>query len=242
MTLSAGSSRKATPSDQRRPQHHVEGDMLLAYAAGTLGQAASLVVATHLSLCPRCRSAVAAAEAVGGALLDEVKPEPVAQDVMARALACLDVSPAKPAIDAPAPAARTSLDPAFARGVLPRPVLECLPRDPWDLRWSWVSPGVKFAALLTDEDGARVGLMRSAPGASITPHGHGGEELTLVLSGGYRDGATSFVRGDVQAVDESTIHEPVTDLDGECLSLVMLSAPVKPTKLIARIFRHFTEF
>ena len=36
-------------------QHHLPDDLLLTYAAANLAEAWSLVVATHLSLCPECR-------------------------------------------------------------------------------------------------------------------------------------------------------------------------------------------
>jgi putative transcriptional regulator len=127
-------------------------------------------------------------------------------------------------------------------GVLPRPVRDYMSGDMKALRWQFVQPGVRFAELLADDTGARMGLMRTQAGAAITPHGHSGEELTLVLSGGYRDGAQGFRRGDLQSVDENTTHELKTDVDGECLSLVMIRGPIRPTRWIARILRHFTDF
>jgi len=222
-------------SSNTRPSHHIDGDMLLAYAAGTLGQAASVVVAAHLSYCPHCRAGLAAAEALGGAFLDDVAPEPLKQGA-ARILDRLENSP---------PETRKSavVDTQTIFGtVLPQPVRAWLPRDLDQLKWSWVSPGIKFTEMLKDATGARVGLMLAQPGAAVTPHGHGGEELTMVLSGGYHDRSVSFRPGDVQSVDENTLHEPKTDDDGVCLSIVMISAPINPTRLIARIFRYFTPF
>ena len=52
------------PAVNRPPSHHLDGEMLLAYAAGNLGEAASVLVATHLSWCPKCRGALAAAEVI----------------------------------------------------------------------------------------------------------------------------------------------------------------------------------
>jgi len=219
------------------PRHHIDGDMLLAYAAGSLGEGASLVVATHLTFCPSCRSAVLAAESVGGTLLEEIEPEAISATGVSKALALLDAE--SPKVAEPKYGADTLFDTLFDT-IMPRPIAAYLPRGA--LRWRWVSPGVKFAELLIDDGGARIGLMRAMPDASITPHGHSGDELTMVLSGGYRDGAARFQRGDVQAVDDTVIHEPVTDSDGTCLSLVMIQGPVKPTRWIARIFRHFTAF
>lgn len=224
------------PPDGMRPSHHVDGDMLLAYAAGTLAQAPSLVVATHLSLCPACRASLAAAEAVGGALLDDIAPEPVSRKVVADVLTRLDAIVPDAKRKPPQTEAKS-----LAGAVLPRCVLDYLPEDLGDLRWSWVSPGVKFSEMLSDGR-TRVGLMQAAAGAPFTPHGHSGPEVTMVLSGGYRDGAVSYQRGDVQSVDESDVHEPVVDQATECLALFLTSGPVKPTGLIARIVSRFIGF
>ena len=101
---------------------------------------------------------------------------------------------------------------------------------------------MKYADVLKDAGGVRLELIQTAPGAAITPHGPSGEELTVVLSGGYRDGNAQFRRGDIQSVDENVIHEPVTDTDGGCLSLLMISGPLKPRSLVARIFCYLTGF
>ena len=37
-------------------RHHVSDRLLMAYAAGALPEAFSLVLATHLSLCDECRN------------------------------------------------------------------------------------------------------------------------------------------------------------------------------------------
>ena len=74
------------------PQHHIVEDMLLAYATGTLGQAASLVAATHLSMCPSCRASLVAAEAVGGVLLEDISPEPISETLLAGVLSRLDLA------------------------------------------------------------------------------------------------------------------------------------------------------
>lgn len=229
-----GSARQGQ-SDNMLPTHHMHDEMLLAYAAGSLGEAESVLVATHLSLCPMCRARVLAAETVGGVLLDDIAPEPVSGASLTAILDRLDapqsIGPANP-----------KSAKAEKAAVFPQPLRDYMGGGLDSLRWGWVQPGVKFAELLTDETGARMGLMRSKPGASITPHGHSGDELTLVLSGGYHDASIGYRRGDVQTVDESVTHELVTDQDGECLSLVMIRGQIKPTSLIAKIVRHFTAF
>ena len=51
-------------------KHHLNEDVLMAYAAGTLPEAFNLIVAAHVSLCDTCRAAAESYDAVGGALLE----------------------------------------------------------------------------------------------------------------------------------------------------------------------------
>ena len=55
------------------PSNHVSDDLLAAYAAGTLSEAESLLVATHAALCPTCRAAISEFEAVGASLLERAR-------------------------------------------------------------------------------------------------------------------------------------------------------------------------
>jgi len=233
MTSTGKTNNSAVNVGATRLRHHVDDAMLLAYAAGTLAQSASVVVATHLSLCPHCRKAVRVAETAGGVLLADVAQEKISSDALANTLDRLDES--SPALQNTELQSSQSLRGA----VLPQLLNPYLPER---LRWRWVSPGVQFAHLLTDESGAKLGFMYATAGTEIAEHGHSGDELTLVLSGGYKDGAASFGRGDLQTTDEDIVHQPVTDRDGDCLLLVMVQGSVRPTSLLGRIFLPFTGF
>ena len=78
--------------------HHPSPELLLDYAAGSLPEAVSLAVATHLALCPDCRRTVSEAEALGGGLLAEAEAAPLDDDVLVRTMARLDVSGAAVAV------------------------------------------------------------------------------------------------------------------------------------------------
>ena len=51
-------------------RHHLTDQLLMAYSAGQLPEAFSLVIATHVSLCDECRARLMAFDAVGGAVLE----------------------------------------------------------------------------------------------------------------------------------------------------------------------------
>ncbi|HEX7777267.1 MAG TPA: histidine kinase, partial [Parvibaculum sp.] len=70
--------------------HRLGSEWIVDYAAGTLSEGAALMVASHLSFLPEARAELAAAEAIGGTLLDGIEPEAVAPDALDRLMARLD--------------------------------------------------------------------------------------------------------------------------------------------------------
>lgn len=203
--------------------HHPPEDLLLAYAGGTLDEASSVLIATHLALCPACRKGVACAEAVGGELMEELAPATLGASALDAAMARLDEP-----VPAPYAVARRSGD-----ALLPRPLRDYVNGDVGDVKWQWKGIGVHYAPLVTDPSGNKLGLLRVAAGTRVPPHGHSSDELTMVLSGGYSSEFGAFARGDVEFADDSVIHQPVADADGPCLCLVITRGPLKPTGLVA---------
>lgn len=82
---------------------------------------------------------------------------------------------------------------------------------PWRSRLGGVQ-GRKINRL--SEPGVDARILKIQPGASIPHHDHGGEELTLVLSGGFTDEAGTYHRGDVCYGEAGVAHSPV-GLPGE---------------------------
>src|SRR6185437_7787825 len=78
-------------------RHHPGAELLVAYAAGGSDEPVSLIVATHLALCPDCRREVTNAEHAGGMLLDDLAPAPLSDSVLTSVMARLNGAEAKPA-------------------------------------------------------------------------------------------------------------------------------------------------
>ncbi len=72
------------------PSHHPGDTLLIDYSGGALCEGASLVVATHLAFCPCCRRLVTDMDAVGGALLEDLEPEPLDPGCLDALLARID--------------------------------------------------------------------------------------------------------------------------------------------------------
>ncbi len=219
--------------------HHPSEDALLAYAAGTLDEPTSVLVATHLALCPQCRATVQAAEAIGGELMDAMRPT-VPVSVTADDL-LLMIAGNKPSIETTKVRSDIRFDPAansnMADPLLPQPLRAYVPGGVESLKWQWMGPGVRYARILNDKSGAKVGLMRIASGTRMPHHGHEDEEFTMVLSGSYRDSFGIYRRGDVETANTEIQHQPVAEDQGDCICLVVTRGELKPTGLFARVLQ-----
>jgi putative transcriptional regulator len=209
---------------------HVDQDLLVDYAAGSLPEAPSLIVATHLACCAACRADVARLEDVGGALLAATEEAPVGSHALA---AVLD------RLDAPEPAAPAPALDSESRKVMPGPLARYVRRNLSDLRWRRVGPRIEEAVLATATPRYKTALLRVARGAAIPTHTHGGREFTLVLQGGIRDAGVEYRRGDLIARDQNDEHKPSATEDDDCICLVVLDAPVRLTGRLTRLLNPF---
>ena len=182
--------------------HHPDPATLMSYAAGSLAEPLSAVVASHVEMCGACRKDVRRLEALGAALLERVEPVAMATPK--------HIEPISP------PATEARFD-----GVLPSAVVRLLGGTLDSIQWSPVALGVQQFKLPVSQPGnGLLVLLKVAAGKRIPEHGHGGSELTLVLTGGYSDVTGHYVRGDVADLDEHVEHQPIVDPDGECICLI----------------------
>jgi putative transcriptional regulator len=211
------------------PNHHLDHSTMLAYAAGTLDAAFAVVAASHMTMCPACRAAVREAEAMGGELLEALPEAAVSAPCRERTLASLD--------RAPSPAAPRMLP----HGELPVPLARVMSASSYnDIAWRKKAPGVAMCDVkLPAGAKGQLKLLRIGAGRAMPEHGHGGEEITLVLKGAYRDHMGRFGAGDVADLDEDIEHRPVVDGNEECICLVATERPTRFKSFAARIMQPF---
>ncbi|MEM7023371.1 MAG: ChrR family anti-sigma-E factor [Pseudomonadota bacterium] len=214
------------------PIHHPSEELLLEYASGAVSEPVALLVATHLALCPTCRRSLAELEAVGGALLDEAPSEQVADDSLPRLMARLDKPEAHETL-ATGPGPQD-----FGDGAVPQPLREYLGTTLDDLPWRRLGP-VSEVRLLPDFAPITTRLLKIRPGTAMPSHTHGGQELTLVLKGGFVDGTGHYLRGDVAEVGSEVDHQPVADDDEICICLAVTDAPLRLTSRFGRMLNPF---
>jgi putative transcriptional regulator len=212
-----------------KPQHHLDHSTILAYAAGTLDEAFMVVAASHLALCPTCRKAVHEAETLGGELLGQMTGNDVSDDCRQKTLAALDR------------ASIHRLPIAAPKSELPVALSRLLNVSSFDqLQWKKKAPGVAMCSVkLPEHAKGKLMLMRIGAGYAMPGHGHGGEEITLVLKGAYRDHLGHFARGDVADLDEEIEHQPVVDKEQDCICLVATERPTRFKSVFARLMQPF---
>ena len=216
-------------ADPAAPTHHPSDERLLEYASGALPEPLALLVATHLALCPRCRRVSAELEALGGALLEGMAPEPLAEDRLEQALARLDEALPEPGAAAAVPQSEPAL-PQPLRGYV-GDSLDCLP-------WRPLGP-IAEVQLLRDFEGYTTRLLWVQAGAAVPAHTHAGIEMTLVLRGAFSDASGHFIRGDVDEADSSIAHQPIADEDEDCICLAVTDAPLRLTSRFGRLLNPF---
>lgn len=211
--------------------HHPDDATLTAYAAGTLNEALSVAAAAHVAICKQCRNRVRVAEAIGGTLLDEAAEAKIEPDALARALARIETPAAKPAV--------ASTPPRYADSRIPAPLARRLSGGLDEIRWRWIAPGVRSHEIAVTPGSGSLLLLRIAPGMKMPEHGHGGNELTMILSGSYSDETGHYGPGDVADLDEDVEHSPMVDSDDDCICLVAMEAPTRFKGLISRILQPY---
>lgn len=188
--------------------HRPSDETLAAFAAGTLDEGLSVVVATHLERDATSRRRLRDFEAVQGALLEGAEPAPMA----ATPDAVLGAAPA-----------RVRSEALFSPGEpdLPK-VLRPYALGPWR------RIGLRISMRRVDVPGAeaRVFMLRAGPGVGLPHHRHSGLEWTTILSGAYEHEHGRFAAGDFDEADSDHVHTPRVDPVEGCTCIAAVTGDV----------------
>ncbi len=210
--------------------HHADDATLMSYSAGTLGEALSAVVASHLAMCPSCRNNLAQMDSLGGLLLAALP---------SAAMTTLPPQPAALAVGSIGK--RTPAPCCDATKSIPHPLTRLIGNDFNAVPWKRLSLGVWHHRLpLSEGVKGDLRLIKIAPGQVMPEHGHGSTELTLVLDGSYTDRVGHFAAGDLADLDEETEHQPVADQKTGCICLIASAEKARFKSILARIVQPFT--
>ncbi len=200
-------------------------DMLLMnYAAGSLSQQESLLVAAHLALNAEARRKVSRYEAMGGRLMCETEPAKVRDECLNATLARIEKAPASPMQQKAAPCASPDLHIPEAIYALISGFCLSDPRQ-----WSNVTRGFATMSLrlCPAPTQKRLRLVKLEPRSAAPPHSHPGTEVTVVLQGSFSDQTGKYRKGDIIIIsDPRLVHQPTASDEG-CVCLTLTEAPLR---------------
>ncbi len=223
--------------------HHPDDATLMSYAAGSLPDALAAVVACHLAMCPRCRAEVSDMEALGALLMKDLPASPVADQTPPLPVAMDAMRITSPALGATPRHAAEACAGHHGDGTgLPAPLARHLGfRSLEEIPWRRLGFGVwHYPVPLSSRSGGDLRLLKVAPGQVMPEHGHGGSELTLLLSGSYRDEIGTFHVGDLADLDDEIEHSPIADPHEGCICLVASDAKARFKGVVARLVQPLT--
>jgi putative transcriptional regulator len=164
------------------------------------------------------------ADAEAGAQLAAADPAELSPDALSEALARIDA-----ADDLDRRANQRAADGrahAAELAALPSPLREAAFEALEARRWRFGGLGIRRLALL-DGPGAKAELLRVEPGYGAADHDHDGDELTLVVTGAYRDSEGLYQSGDVALAEPGFTHAPRTEPGEVCYLLAVTYGPAR---------------
>ena len=229
--------------------HHPDDFTLLDYSAGSLDVAQALAVSVHLSYCRQCQEQLKSLNALGGIILagsqpgglTASEPEPETERDTWASDEAFDALMDKLNAEAQSPAPGASHSPSASYH---NPLERYLPRPLEELDWHQQTGSIARYDLnpLVDNPGHRVALQKIKAGAKVPQHSHRGQELTVVLTGGFSDELGVYQQGDYIARDPSHHHSPTAMQNEDCICLTVLDAPMRFTGPLMRWLNPLIRF
>ncbi|MDO6443547.1 MULTISPECIES: ChrR family anti-sigma-E factor [unclassified Marinobacter] len=208
-------------------RHHPDSIQLMEYSAGNLSEPHALCIRLHLNECALCRSRVDTLDSLGAVMMEQQPKVSVSESMFDSILAKIDSDPA------------------------PQPVIETAPRisilqkllgdDINNLPWKRQLGDVSVLDITEKFPGQKeqVVLQKLVSGGKAPAHTHRGTETTIVLQGAFADQKGVFNQWDFVVLTDQDEHKPVAVGCEDCITLSVLSAPVKLTGTFTRMLNPF---
>ncbi len=207
-------------------ENHPTSEMLLNYAMGNTKEAESLIIASHITYCSKCKAEVAKYESMGGFYLNNHEELNVSKSLWDNLLNKVDgleqeETPPANYVDHKV---RTGLCnesiriPSFLHNYLEHSDTK---------NWNSTINNVKYFNLKFADDTYKGKMLEIPPGRSMPKHSHEGLEATMVFHGGYSDESGNYHTGDIVICNGDEAHSPISSKDTGCLCLVIYSGSLK---------------
>ena len=208
-------------------RHHPDSLSLMEYSAGNLTEPYALCIRVHLDQCAHCRSRVDTLNSLGAVMMAEQPKVSVSDTSFEQLMSRID--------SAPEPVSPIAEAPRMS------PLQKLLGDDINQLPWKRQLGDVSVLDI-TEKfpgQGERVVLQKLVAGGKAPAHTHRGTETTIVLQGAFSDQKGVFNQWDFVVLNEEDEHKPVAVGCEDCITLSVLSAPLKLTGTFTRLLNPF---
>lgn len=205
-------------------RHHPDSLTLMEYSAGNLTEPHALCIRLHLDQCPHCCSRVDTLDSLGAVMMEHQPKADVSESMFDRILSRIDSDVEK--------------NDVVRRDVhRMSPLQKLLGEDLDSLPWKRQLGDVSVLDISERFPGQseQVVLQKLAAGGKAPAHTHRGEETTIVLQGAFADQKGVFNQWDFVVLNDQDEHKPVAVGCEDCITLSVLSAPVKLTGTFTRM-------
>jgi putative transcriptional regulator len=212
--------------------HHPDTITLMEFSAGNLSEPHALCIRLHLDQCADCRSRVDTLESLGAIMMESQPQTEVSSGMFDSILS---------RIDSEADGADQEISTAAKSSRRVSPLTKLLGEDLDSLPWKRQLGDVSVLDI-TDrfpDQKEQVVLQKLAAGGKAPSHTHRGEETTIVLQGAFADQKGVFNQWDFVVLNQEDEHKPVAVGCEDCITLSVLSAPVKLTGTFSRMLNPF---
>ncbi len=214
---------------------HPELAVLAHYVSGQLEPLTALMVAAHVDLCSHCQQQVAALEArQAQAWLGQ----PLAQDEDPQLDALLQQILAAPA--APVELTQAVANPLLAVADRQFELPRALRRFAADAK-PWRRLGGKLWQSRLQFGPRHLQLLYMDVQGQVPEHTHKGQELTLVLHGGFADDDGEYQAGDLILRTAEHRHAPIANHES-CLCIALTDAPLHFTSGVGRLLNPIARW
>lgn len=210
-------------------RHHPDTLTLMEFSAGNLSEPHALCIRLHLDQCPHCRSRVDTLDSLGAVMMESQPQVGVSSDMFDAILSRIDSEPDMTETYISTQAKRMS------------PLQKLLGDDLNSLPWKRQLGDVSVLDISERFPGqsVQVVLQKLAAGGKAPAHTHRGSETTIVLQGAFSDQKGVFNQWDFVVLNQEDEHKPVAVGCEDCITLSVLSAPVKLTGTFTRLLNPF---
>ena len=200
--------------------------LLIDYASGSLPLALEVLVESHISMNPSSARSIRMLLQIGGALMENSEPISMSEGSFEKLMDEIDAGQEEDIVKN-----TVSND----NDKLPLPLRNYISETNFSKNWRRIGIGLSEQTVDFGDEFGSAKLYRIAPGCGVPSHSHDGNEVSLVLAGGFTDEYGSYGPGDISIQETGAVHKPVADADGECIVLAVNEGPIVLTGPVGRL-------